>query len=105
MLTCQRQLQKRIRRFDLAFLIKLMGVDKADGTQFRSSAAFGILNYYELQFDAGQTTSRELIPRIMIGPGNETVGFMRAHVPSTLFEKLGFCTLVEESKSSLRFLR
>ena len=85
-------------------LAKITDVDGAGKMLFRTSKPLGLINYYEFKFETepGKVPAN-LIPRVVIGPGNDTVGWTRANNPLTLLERSGFTTLVSESESSLRF--
>lgn len=91
-------------------LVKMTGID--DAGSIRASKPFGLISYYEFNFNSTSNAQAlgtepvpiDLIPRIIIGPGNETVGLPRVDNPYTLLLRSGFETLVSESKSSLRFV-
>jgi Protein of unknown function (DUF2971) len=85
-------------------LAKVTGLDGDGKMLFRASKSLGLVNYYEFKFEAepGKIPTN-LIPRVVIGPGNDTVGWPRGNNPSALLEKSGLMTDVSESKSSLRF--
>jgi hypothetical protein len=85
-------------------LAKITTVDGDGKMRFRASKSRGLVNYYEFKFEIepGKIPTN-LIPRVMIGPGNDTEGLPRANNPYALLAKSGLKTLVSESESPLRF--
>jgi hypothetical protein len=86
---------------------RLAKVTKVDGDGkmlFRASKSLGLVNYYEFKFqnDGGKIPTN-LIPRVMVGPGNDAVGVPRVNNPYALLNKIGLTTTITESESSLRF--
>ncbi|MGH6925853.1 MAG: DUF2971 domain-containing protein [Propylenella sp.] len=79
---------------------------------FRSHKAFGIVEYVEfgLMVDAqGKrrltgAPPKALIPRVIVGPGNESDGWLKQSVPGELLATQGFEPRISESSSSYRFL-
>jgi hypothetical protein len=93
-------------------LIRTTGIQGGEQINFRSSKVFGLLGYYEFnlapQSNRRGTTrkllSSQLIPRVMVGPGNESEELRAVTNVSELLEQNGFETTVSASKSSLRFM-
>jgi hypothetical protein len=86
-------------------LIKVLGVADEETISCRTSKSFGLISYCSLDFK-GETEAefpKNLIPRIIVGPGNETVDFLRNQNVLLVFNKNGFETGVSDSSSSLRF--
>jgi hypothetical protein len=92
---------------------RLVKVDLHENTEkmkFRANKIFGLMGYYEFHFkvdDRGKlrrtgSVPPNLIPRLMVGPGNETSGWLRSVNPYALLKQNGFETLVSQTKSSLR---
>jgi hypothetical protein len=83
-----------------------------DDIDFRSSKAFGLVAYAKFNFKIdGRGRERRtgsvpsnLIPKVMVGPGNETPGVNKSRNPYDLLKGNGFKTLVSQSTSSLRIL-
>jgi hypothetical protein len=85
-------------------LVKVSGVSGSKDTRFRPSKTFGVLAYneFKLKIDDDGSAPSHLIPRVVVGPGNQTEGVARASNVYELLEANGFETLVSESASSLR---
>ncbi|MCP3389983.1 DUF2971 domain-containing protein [Bradyrhizobium sp. CCGB12] len=91
-------------------LVRATGIDGDNKMQFRSKLPFGLVGYLpfsllakkERQDQPNHNERNTLIPRLMIGPGNETTEFTRAAHAYRLLAQNGFDAEVGETSSSLR---
>jgi hypothetical protein len=92
-------------------LIKVIGIGDAS-SEFRANELFGLVEYLRFNFkvdDKGKmrrtgSAPTHLIPRITVGPGNESEGWMAQRVPYELLDRQSMETRVSQSDSSLRFV-
>jgi hypothetical protein len=86
-------------------LVKVVGVADEDIISVRASKSFGLISYCSLDFkgDTEAEFPKDLIPRVSVGPGNETVDFLRNQNVGLIFNKNGLVTSAFDSRSSLRF--
>ncbi len=86
-------------------LVKVAKVADEENISCRASRSFGLVSYCSLDFkgDTEAEFPKDLVPRVIVGPGNETVDFLRNQNVLLIFNKNGFTTSVSDSNSSLRF--
>lgn len=91
-------------------LVRATGIEGDGQMEFRSKSPFGLVAYCKFNLAPrldGEAPSKPgsnpLIPRVTIGPGNETDELTRSSHTYELFAHNGFEILVGETKSSLRF--
>jgi hypothetical protein len=86
-------------------LVKVLGLADQANIFYCGSKSFGLISRCRLNFqgETEKASPKNLIPRIIVGPGNETVDFLRNQNVRLLFDQAGFDTGVSDSSSSLRF--
>ena len=92
-------------------LVRATGVAGNGEMQFRAKSPFGLVAYSRFnlvprardEIDQQHASPSLLIPKITIGPGNETDALPRSFHTYEIFARNGFETEIKETKSSLRF--
>jgi hypothetical protein len=92
-------------------LVKVATVDDQAKIQFRANKSFGLVAYYEFKFQSeskirtrfSESAPANLIPRVLVGPGSSTEGYLSASNAYSVFERIGIKTIVSKSNSTLRF--